>query len=159
MFQFRFILPLINKSIQMKKFKFSVSGTEYNVEILDTVDNEIQLEVNGTLYQVVMEKEVKSTKTPILVRAEIPQPTSKEKKIQKTQVKTSNVAVKSPLPGIILTLEVREGDTVKVGQKLLTMEAMKMANNVLADKDGVVRSIQVKAGDTVLQNDTLMEIE
>lgn len=143
----------------MKKFKFSVNGTEYSVEIVDTVDNEIQLEVNGTLYQVTLEKEIKTSKTPILVRAEVPPPTSKEKKIQKAPVKTSNVAVRSPLPGIILSVDVREGDTVKMGQKLLTMEAMKMANNVLAEKDGVVRSISVKAGDTVLQNDVLLEIE
>lgn len=143
----------------MKKFKFSVNGTEYNVEITDTIDNEIHLEVNGTFYQVALEKEVKTSKTPILVRAELPPPTSKEKKIQKTPTKTSNVSVKSPLPGIILTVDVREGDAVKMGQKLLTMEAMKMANNVLADKDGIVRAIRVKAGDTVLQNDVLLEIE
>lgn len=143
----------------MKKYKFSVNGTEYNVEIIDTINNEIHLEVNGTLYQVAMEKEIKTSKTPILVRAEVPPPTSKEKKIQKTPTKTANVTVKSPLPGIILTIDVREGDEVKMGQKLLTMEAMKMANNVLAEKDGIVRSIRVKPSDTVLQNDVLMEIE
>ncbi|NJK94672.1 MAG: biotin/lipoyl-binding protein [Bacteroidales bacterium] len=143
----------------MKKYKFSVNGTEYNVEIIDTIDNEIHLEVNGTLYQVAMEKEIKTSKTPILVRAEVPPPSSKEKKIQKTPTKTANVTVKSPLPGIILTIDVKEGDEVKMGQKLLTMEAMKMANNVLAEKDGVVRSIRVKPSDTVLQNDVLMEIE
>jgi biotin carboxyl carrier protein len=143
----------------MKKFKFSVNGISYNVEIIDTIDNEIHLEVNGTLYQVAMEKEIKSSKTPILVRAEVPPPTSKEKKIQKTPVKTTNTAVKSPLPGIIITVDVKEGEEVKMGQKLLTMEAMKMANNVLAEKDGIVRSIRVKPGDTVLQNDVLFEIE
>ncbi len=143
----------------MKKFKFSVNGTEYNVEVIDTIENEIHLEVNGTLYQVAMEKEIKTSKTPILVRAEVPPPTSKEKKIQKTPTKTANVAVHSPLPGIILTVDVKEGDEVKMGQKLLTMEAMKMANNVLAEKDGIVRSIRVKASDTVLQNDVLLEIE
>lgn len=143
----------------MKKYKFSVNGTEYNVEIIDTIDNEIHLEVNGTLYQVAMEKEIKTSKTPILVRAEVPPPSSKEKKIQKTPTKTANVTVKSPLPGIILTIDVKEGDEVKMGQKLLTMEAMKMANNVLAEKDGIVRSIRVKPSDTVLQNDVLMEIE
>lgn len=136
-----------------------MNGTEYNVEVIDTIENEIHLEVNGTLYQVAMEKEIKTSKTPILVRAEVPPPTSKEKKIQKTPTKTANVAVHSPLPGIILTVDVKEGDEVKMGQKLLTMEAMKMANNVLAEKDGIVRSIRVKASDTVLQNDVLLEIE
>ncbi|HEX3008743.1 MAG TPA: biotin/lipoyl-containing protein [Bacteroidales bacterium] len=143
----------------MKKFKFNINGSDYNVEILDTVDNVIHLEVNGTSYQVNMEKEIKTTKTPILVRAEVPPPTVKEQKIQKTPMKTSNITVKSPLPGTIISIDVKDGDEVKMGQKLLTMEAMKMANNVMAEKDGVIRSIKVKAGDAVLQGDTLMVIE
>jgi biotin carboxyl carrier protein len=143
----------------MKKFKFNIGGSDYNVEIIETVDNEIHLEVNGTFYQVTMEKEIKTTKTPILVRAEVPPPTLKEKKIPKTPVKTENITVRSPLPGVILTIDVKDGDEVKMGQKLLTMEAMKMANNVMAEKDGIIRSIKVKAGDSVLQGDTLMVIE
>jgi biotin carboxyl carrier protein len=143
----------------MKKFKFNIGGSDYNVEIIETVDNEIHLEVNGTFYQVSMEKEIKTSKTPILVRAEVPPPTLKEKKIPKTQVKTENITVRSPLPGVIITVEVKDGDEVKMGQKLLTMEAMKMANNVLAEKDGFIRSIKVKAGDSVMQGDTLMVIE
>lgn len=143
----------------MKKFKFTVNGSDYNVEILETVNNEIHLEVNGTFYQVAMEKEVKTSKTPILVRAELPPPTSKEQKIPKAQVKTQNITVKAPLPGVILAIDVKDGDEVKMGQKLLTMEAMKMANNVMSEKDGTIRSIKVKAGDSVLQGDTLMVIE
>lgn len=143
----------------MKNFKFNINGSNYNVEILKTEDNVIHLEVNGTSYQVNMEKEIITTKTPVLVRAEVPPPTSKEKKIQKTPMKTENITVKSPLPGTIITVDVKDGDEVKMGQKLLTMEAMKMANNVMAEKDGVIRSIKVKAGDSVLQGDTLMVIE
>lgn len=143
----------------MKNFKFNINGSNYNVEILKTEDNVIHLEVNGTSYQVNMEKEIITTKTPVLVRAEVPPPTSKEKKIQKTPMKTENITVKAPLPGTIITVDVKDGDEVKMGQKLLTMEAMKMANNVMAEKDGVIRSIKVKAGDSVLQGDTLMVIE
>lgn len=143
----------------MRKFKFNINGSDYNVEIIQTVDNEIHLEVNGTFYQVNMEKEIKTTKTPILVRAEVPPPTSKEKKIPKTPMVTNNITVKAPLPGTIISVDVKDGDEVKMGQKVLTMEAMKMANNVLAEKDGVIRSIKVKAGDSVLQGDTLMVIE
>jgi glutaconyl-CoA/methylmalonyl-CoA decarboxylase subunit gamma len=143
----------------MRKFKFAINGSDYNVEILETVDNEIRLEVNGTFYQVAMEKEVKASKTPILVRAEVPPPTIKEQKIQKTPIKTNNVTVKAPLPGVILSIDVKDGDEVKMGQKLLTMEAMKMANNVMAEKDGIIRSIKIKAGDSVLQGNVLMVIE
>lgn len=46
-----------------------------------------------------------------------------------------------------------------MGQKLLTMEAMKMENNVLSEKNGTIRAVNVKPGDTVAQNDVLVEIE
>ena len=77
----------------------------------------------------------------------------------KTITKTTNTAVKSPLPGTIITVLIKEGDQVRLGQKLLTMEAMKMENNILAEKDGLVSSVKVKPGDSVLQNDVLLEIE
>ena len=68
-------------------------------------------------------------------------------------------AIKSPLPGVILDVLVREGDSVKVGQKLLILEAMKMENNIDSDKEGVVKSIAVRKGDSVLEGDVLITIE
>jgi biotin carboxyl carrier protein len=72
---------------------------------------------------------------------------------------TSNVAIKAPLPGTVIQVLVKPGDKVTMGQKLLTMEAMKMENNVLSEKDGMVRIVNVKPGDSVAQNDVLVEIE
>lgn len=142
----------------MKQFKFSINGNEYNVDIQHFEENVATVEVNGTVYSVQLHKEIKVPKTPVLVRSEMAKPTAKEQRITKTQIKTSNIAVKSPLPGTIITVLVREGDEVTMGQKLLTMEAMKMENNVLAEKAGTVTSVRVKSGDTVLQNDVLLEI-
>lgn len=93
------------------------------------------------------------------MRSSVPPPTTKEKKIPKVLAGVSGgLDVKSPLPCSIFKLLVAEGDTVKLGQKLMIIEAMKMENNILAEKDGVVQKINVKAGDTVLQNDVLMTI-
>jgi len=142
----------------MKKFKFKISGNAYDVEIQNMEDNTIQMEVNGTQYSVEIVREIKASKTPVLVRTSVPQPTRSESKIKKN-ISTSATPVKSPLPGIIIQMLVNEGDEVKVGQKLLSMEAMKMENHVLAEKEGKVTSIKVKAGDAVLQNDTLLEIQ
>lgn len=142
----------------MKQFKFSINGNEYNVDIQHFEENVATVEVNGTVYSVQLNKEIKVPKTPVLVRPEVPKPTAKEQRITKTQTKTSNIAVKSPLPGTIISVLVHEGDEVTMGQKLLTMEAMKMENNVLAEKAGTVTSVRVKPGDTVLQNDVLLEI-
>jgi glutaconyl-CoA/methylmalonyl-CoA decarboxylase subunit gamma len=143
----------------MKKFKFTIHGNDYNVEILNVEDNLAKVELNGTLYDVELHREVKVSKTPTIVRPESPKPTPKEQRIQKVPSTTTNAAVKAPLPGTILQVLVQPGDRVVIGQKLLTMEAMKMENNVLSEKDGRVRAVHVKQGDTVLQNDVLAEIE
>ncbi len=143
----------------MKKFKFTIHGNAYEVEILGFEENIAKVEVNGTPYDVEIHRDLKMTKTPTLVRAEAPQPKGKETRIPKVPSRTTNLAVKSPLPGTIISILVSEGDKVIMGQKLLTMEAMKMENNVLAEKAGCVRSVLVKPGDTVLQNDVLIEID
>jgi glutaconyl-CoA/methylmalonyl-CoA decarboxylase subunit gamma len=143
----------------MKKFKFTIHGNIYEVEILGFEENIAKVEVNGTLYDVEVHKDLKVSKTPTLVRAEVPKPSPREKRIQKVSSKTTNAAIKAPLPGTIMQVLVKEGESVTIGQKLLTMEAMKMENNVLSEKDGTVRVVHVKSGDTVLQNDVLVEID
>jgi len=138
----------------MKNFKFTIKGHDYDVEILDIENNIANVEVNGTIYEVEVHKEVKETKTPTIVRNKVPLP--KEPK----NLTTSHITkVTTPLPGTIMEVFIKEGDQVEKETKLLMMEAMKMENNILAEKSGVVKKINVKPGDTVLQGDTLMEIE
>ena len=67
--------------------------------------------------------------------------------------------VKSPLPGVILDIRVKEGDTVKKGQTVIILEAMKMENNINAHKDGKISEIKVKQGDSVLEGTDLVIIE
>ena len=66
--------------------------------------------------------------------------------------------VKAPLPGSVLAIKVKEGDTVKAGQLLLLIEAMKMENEVVAPADGTVKQITVSKGATVSTGDTLLVI-
>jgi len=143
----------------MKKYNFIINGNNYEVEVLGFEENIARIEVNGTEYKVEVQKELKMTKTPTLVRAEPPKPTRKESKIPRTPGQTTNMAIKAPLPGTIITVLVKPGDKVAMGQKLLTMEAMKMENNVLSEKDGTVKAVLVKPGQAVAQNDILVEIE
>lgn len=137
----------------MKKFKFKIGGNEYGVWIKSIDENIAKIEVNGTPYEVELEREQKTTKTPTLVRKVVP---SREEKIEKKEG-GSATPIKAPLPGKIMTLKVAKGDIVKKGDVLLIMEAMKMENNVLATKDGVVEKIIVQPGDTVLEGDVLIE--
>lgn len=147
-----------NQANPMKKFKFTIHGNNYEVEIQGFEENIAKVEVNGTIYDVEVHRELKTTKTPTLVRLENPPPSPKEQKIPRQVTKTVNTAIKAPLPGTILQVLVREGDKVTLGQKLLTMEAMKMENNVLSEKTGTIQSVRVKSGDIVSQNDILIEI-
>jgi biotin carboxyl carrier protein len=140
----------------MKKYSFSINGNKYEVDFKDMEDNVASIEVNGTPYQVEIHQEVKKVKTPKLVRQEVKNKPG-EGSIQK-KASTGGYTVEAPLPGSIFKMLVREGDTVKKGDVLLIMEAMKMENNVMAEKDGVVQNIKVREGDAVLQNDPLLVI-
>jgi biotin carboxyl carrier protein len=137
----------------MKNFKFKIRGTQYNVDIQDINKNEVEIEVNGTPYLVTIEREVKPSKTPTIVRKRLPNDVKKPK-LSGDSLKS----IKAPLPGNIFKINIKEGDSVKKGETLLIMEAMKMENNILAEFDGVVKSVKVKEGDTVLQNDILIEL-
>ena len=67
--------------------------------------------------------------------------------------------IKAPMPGLILEVNVKEGDQVKEGDYLLVLEAMKMENTLTAPRDGIVKSISIANGDTVEKNQLLIEME
>ncbi|MBX2964102.1 MAG: biotin/lipoyl-binding protein [Cyclobacteriaceae bacterium] len=138
----------------MKTYKLKINGNPYDVEIKEAKDNTITVEVNGSAYHIEMEKEVKATKTPVLVRSGT-RPTQVEIPITNTAVPKKIV---SPLPGVIVKVRVNVGDTVKTGDPLIILEAMKMENTILAESSGKVVSITTQAGNSVLQGDVLMEI-
>lgn len=145
----------------MKKFKFTINGNQYETEILTIEENIAEIEVNGTLYKVEVDKTMKTTKTPKLVRPAAVPSTDSHPSVAKTASPSApkgTGSIKSPLPGVILEVFVREGDEVKMGQRLLMLEAMKMENNIEADKAGKVVSIQKHKGDSVMEGDVLIII-
>ena len=142
----------------MKKFKFTIRGNEYDVEIKDFDKSVGFVEVNGSLYEVELHRDVPVSKTPVLVRSAVPPPSRSETKIRKNIGKTS-MSVSSPLPGNIMQVYIKNGDQVKKGDVLLMYEAMKMENKLLAEKEGTIANLKVSPGDTILQGEVLMEIE
>ena len=140
----------------MKKFKFNIRGNEYDVIVKYFEDGIAKVEVNGSPYQVEVERTTQETKTPILVRKDVKNPKGAHK-IKKAG--SSLTKITAPLPGNIMQLYVKEGDQVSKGDKLLMYEAMKMENLIKAEKDGLVKSAKVQAGDSVLQGDVLIEME
>lgn len=141
----------------MKSYSFTIRGHNYNVEIHDFEDNIANIEVNGTKYAVEVQHEKKQPKTPVFVRNAVPSPSRRETKIRKDI--SSTIPVKSPLPGNIMQVFVKPDDEVKKGDKLLMYEAMKMENMILAEKDGIIESVKVQPGDSVLQDDLLLEMK
>jgi len=67
--------------------------------------------------------------------------------------------VKAPMPGLVLQVMVKVGDTIAKGDNLVILEAMKMENVLQAEGDGVVKSIEVNKGDTVDKTQVLIEME
>lgn len=139
----------------MKNFKFRIHDNNYNVIIHSHENNVIDLEVNGTLYSVKMKQEIKKSKTPTLVRAASKRP-SEPLKINPTSSKTKIVA---PIPGVILSIDIKVGDTIKEGDRLLVLEAMKMENNIVSEKTGLITAVNIKEGQQVLQNEVMIELE
>ncbi|MDY0254714.1 MAG: biotin/lipoyl-containing protein [Tenuifilaceae bacterium] len=145
----------------MKNYKFTIHGNQYDVNVVSVEDNIAEVEVNGTSYKVEMEKPIQQTKTPKLVRATAVPSTDSHPAVTKTSAPSAPKGagyVKSPLPGVILDLYVKEGEIVKKGQKLLCLEAMKMENNIDSDKDGKIVKINVNKGDSVMEGDILVTI-
>jgi glutaconyl-CoA/methylmalonyl-CoA decarboxylase subunit gamma len=144
----------------MKKYTFTIHGNKYDVSILSVEENLIDLEVNGSAYQVEVDKSIQPLKTPRLVRSRAVPSTDTGPSVG-TGAKPytgKSGTIKSPLPGAVLSIHVKPGDTVKVGQKLMVIEAMKMENNIDSDKDGKVLSVAVTSGQSVMEGDVLIEI-
>ena len=67
-------------------------------------------------------------------------------------------AVKSPLPGVIISVNVNVGDAVKAGQVVAVLEAMKMENEIQAESDGTVTAVHVGKGDSVLEGASIVTL-
>lgn len=138
----------------MKKFKFKIRGNKYEAVVKSFEKNIVDIDINGTNYKVELEQEIVKPKTPKLVRERVQ--TSKEDAKIKSKV---GKLIKAPLPGTIFKLNVKIGDEVAAGETLLIMEAMKMENNIQSQVDGKIKSIMIKEGDAVLQDDILLELD
>lgn len=108
----------------MRKFNVNVNGNVYSVEVEEVTEGAVQT-------------------APVAAPAAAAAPVPAAK-----PVVTGGTAVNSPMPGTVLKLAVADGATVKKGEKILVLEAMKMENDINASADGVV-TFMVKAGESV----------
>lgn len=144
----------------MKLYKYTINGNKYEVEIGDIADNIAAVKVNGEDFKVEMEPEAEPEKKKVVLGkpAATAAATSDASAADTANVNRDN-AVKAPLPGTIVEIKVAVGDEVQAGDTVIVLEAMKMANNLEAEKDGKVTAICVKVGESVMEDDALVVIE
>lgn len=137
----------------MKSFQFTIDGRKYETTVNEIEDNIAEVTVNGTVFQVAIDK--KKT-TPSIKPAA---PKAAAAAAPRAAQPAGSVVVKSPLPGSIVKVVAAAGQPVKKGDLLLTMESMKMENQVTSEYEGTIKSVLVQPGQNVMQDDKLVEIE
>ena len=142
-----------------KEYKYTINGNQYEVTIGDIEGTVATVNVNGAEYKVEWEPEAEPEKTKPVLGKPVAEPAASSTPASSTSNVNTNNAVKAPLPGVITSIEVAVGDEVKVGDTLLVLEAMKMANNIEAEKAGKVTAICVQPGQSVMEDDALVVIE
>lgn len=140
----------------MKEYTFKINGKEYNVTVESAEGNIADVTVNGAGFKVEVADvpgEKADAPSSVSAPAAASQPAA-----AKPAASASGKPVTSPLPGVIVEISVKEGDPVSAGQKVAVLEAMKMENEIAADRSGVVTAIHVAKGDSVLEGASIVTI-
>lgn len=143
----------------MKEYKYKIKGVDYDVKINDIEENIAKVEVNGIEFEVELEKPIAAPK-PVIRPVVAPVKTiDAPKPAESAKTPAGKYSVKAPLPGTIVDIKVAVGDTVKRGDTVVILEAMKMENNIDTEREGKVAAINVNKGDTVMEGTVLLTIE
>lgn len=147
----------------MNKYQYKVQGVDYDVEVVNVEGNIAKVNVNGISFEVEMKRPINPATMPHRPKISSPvtQPQPVAPKAEKPKVTApagAGMKVTAPLPGTITDIKVKVGDTVKDGDTVIILEAMKMQNNIEAECSGTVTSILVNKGDTVMEGDALITI-
>jgi biotin carboxyl carrier protein len=147
----------------MKQFQITINETSYEVEILDDPrQEEVQVRVNGEEFTVKTDLTASQPAAaaapaavavqPRVAAAPAPAPTP-------APAVAGAGSVRSPLPGVVVSVKVSSGQKVKVNDELCVIEAMKAMNVIRASRDGVIGKIYVSKGVNIAYGAPLMDIE
>lgn len=140
------------KGEEIMKYVVTVNGERYEVEV-ERVDGK-----SSSLSRKQMERGVKTRveTEPAVSAAPVSAPSAAAPAASNAG---GGSAVISPMPGVILDIKVKEGDSISEGQVVVILEAMKMENEIVSEFTGTVSAIRVKKGDTVDTDAVLVEIK
>lgn len=145
----------------MKQYRFKINGNQYNVDINSVEGNIASVSVNGTSYQVELEDAPAAPVQAVPVQTSVITPAAAPAQAApapKPAASGAGKPVTSPLPGVIIAVKVNVGDSVKAGQEVAVLEAMKMENSIEAVQDGTVTAIHVVKGDSILEGAAIVTI-
>lgn len=145
-----------------KEYKYKINGIKFNVVVEAPENNKVHVEVNGVPYTVELDNApvAKPVLGAVKKPEKAPRKESGEKIVAQPVAPTSGgYTIKAPLPGTIMSIPVKPGDTVESGATVCVLEAMKMENDIHTPKGGVVKQILVSVGDAVPQDGDIMILE
>ncbi len=117
---------------------------KFMVEIIDKNQNQYEILVNGVSYSI-------SVESPFSYK--------RRKYLNKNKKESKLEQIQAPMPGKIIEFLVEENQTIKEGEPLLILEAMKMQNEITSSIGGKINKINFNADDTVMKDDILIEVE
>lgn len=140
--------------------KYIINDMEYNVTVNSVAGDKAEVTVNGVAYQVKIENNEVVNAVPASVQPAAAPVAAAPVSPAAPAAPASGAGkpVNSPLPGVIVAVKVKVGDAVKNGQVVAVLEAMKMENEIQAEFDGVVTSVNVSQGDSILEGAPIVTI-
>ncbi len=138
----------------MKTYKLIINNEKYDARIVEYSPSHAKININGTDYLVQIEED----KAP-----GIPKLASQEKAVPMAPTFNSGVEpgsgeIKAPIPGVIVSIPVKEGDKVQKGQTIIVLEAMKMQSEIASPYDGTIGKILVKERSPIQEGDLMMTL-
>ena len=142
----------------MKTYRFKINGNDYEVTVNTVEGGVADVTVNGTPYKVEMENAPAAA--PAVQTAPAVPVKQAVAPVQAAPAPAAGAgkSLTSPLPGVIVSVNVKVGDVVKAGQTVAVLEAMKMENDIQAEFDGTVTAVKVAKGDSVLEGAVIVTI-
>ncbi len=146
---------------KLRKYVLSINDKEYCAEVKDISTESATIIVNDKEYNIDL-KDIGRQSVPVINTA--PQtpaskPAVRSETKKSVQIPGTGNGVTAPLPGLIIDILVSENASVKSGQTIAIMEAMKMENQIKAPHDGIVKKIYFSKGESISEGDVILEIE